>query len=219
MTDSGAGPTAATASPASVEGTAGASADRDAPLWAETLQQLANLVAHDLRNALNAVAVNLEVVRGRSARGADASAIAPFAATAANHFEIAAAAAEALLGFARPEPGPVDVAAIVARLIRLLAVGGRERLRLTDRSDGMAITAAPRDIARVAVARSVLGALGTAGSGEEVACEITADDGIFLRVICPAHVPPLPDSQVVTAAAANGIRFVSREQSLEIRFP
>ena len=188
-------------------------------MWAETLERIANVVAHDLRNALNAVAVNLEVVRGRSARGADPASIAPFAATAANHFEIAAAAAEALLGFARAEAGRLDVAAVAGRLTRLLAVGGRERLVLTDRSGGRAITVAPPDIVRVAVARSVLAALGTAGSGEEVACEITADDGIFLRVICATHAPPLPESHIVTAAAASGIRVVSQEQSLELRFP
>lgn len=210
---------AATAATAPVDQTAVASRDREAALWAETLQHMANVVAHDLRNALNAVAVNLEVVRGRSARGADASAISPFAATAANQFEIAAAAAEALLGFARPEPGRADVAALVARIGRLVSVGGADRLHVTDRSHGNAITRAPSDIARVAVARSVLGALGTAGIGEQVACEITADDGIFLRVICPSHVPPLPDPQVVAAAAASDIRILTREQSLELRFP
>lgn len=205
-----------TAGPATGEGTAVASTDREAALWADTLREIADVVAHDLRNALNAVAVNLEVVRSRSDRGADAAAIAPFAATAANHFEIAAAAAEALLGFARSEPGRVDIAMVVARLARLLAVGGKSSVRVTDRSEGRAITSAPPEIARVVVARSVLAALGT---GEGIACEISADDGIFLRVICPSHVPPLPDSQVVTAAAASGIRFVSREQSLELRFP
>lgn len=217
MTDGvGARPTKA-AAPARPEGTA--AVDRDAALWAGTLQQIATVVAHDLRNSLNAVAVNLEVVRGRSARGADAAAIAPFAATAAAHFEIAAAAAEALLGFTRPEPAQVDVAAVVGRLARLLAVGGDRRLRITDRSEGRAITGAPADIVRVAVARSVLAALGTAGTGVEVACEITADDGIFLRVICASHAPPLPESHIVTAAAASGIRVVSQEQSLELRFP
>jgi signal transduction histidine kinase len=209
-------PQDATALPAPDAGSAVASPYRDAALWAETLQQIATLVAHDLRNALNAVAVNLEVARGRSARGAEAAAIAPFAATAASHFDIAAAATEALLAFARPEPGQVDIAAVVARLTRLLAVRSHASLRITDRSGGRAITNAPGDIARVAVARSVLAALGT---GEEIACEITADDGIFLRLIGAARVPPLPDSYVVIAAAASGIHFAPRGQSLELRFP
>jgi len=187
-----------------------------AVLWGETLQTLANVVAHDLRNALNSVAVNLEVVRGRSARGAEASAIAPFAATAAASFETAAAAAEALLSFARPEPGRVDVAAVLLRLARLLAVGGDSRIDITDRSDGRATTSAVADITRAAVARSVLAAVGT---GERVACEIAVDDGIFLRVTGATRVPPLPDSELIAAALEQGIRIASGERSIELRFP
>jgi signal transduction histidine kinase len=187
-----------------------------AVLWAETLQALANVVAHDLRNALNAVAVNLEVVRGRSARGADVSAIAPFAATAAANFETAAAAAEALLSFARPEPGRVDVAAVIARLARLLAVLGEPRIEVHDRSDGRATTVAQADIARAAVARSVLAAL---DNGERAACEIAVDDGIFLRVTGATRVPPLPDSELVAAALEQGIQIASGDRSVELRFP
>ena len=185
-------------------------------LWGETLQALANVVAHDLRNGLNAVAVNLEVVRGRSARGAEASAIAPFAATASVNFERAAAAAEALLSFARPEPGRLDVAAVVVRLARLLAVGGDSRLEITDRSDGRAITSAAPDIARAAVARSVLAAVGI---GERAACEIAVDDGIFLRVTGATRVPPLPDSELIAAALEQGVRIAPAERSIELRFP
>ena len=185
-------------------------------LWGETLQALANTVAHDLRNALNAVAVNLEVVRGRSARGAEASAIAPFAATAAANFETAAAAAEALLSFARPEPGRVDIAAVVVKLARLLAVGGESRIALTDRSDGRAMTSAAPDVARAAVARSVLAAV---GKGERAECEIAVDDGIFLRVTGASSVPPLPDSELIAAALEQGIRIASGERSIELRFP
>lgn len=186
-------------------------------LWAETLQALANLVAHDFRNALNAVAVNLEVVRGRSARGADASAIAPFASTAAEHFETAAAAAEALLALTRPETGRVDVAVLLDRLSRLVAVGrSSRRIDVTDESDGRAAPDAPADIVRAAVARSVLGAL---HAGDGIACAISVDDGIFLRVTGATHVPPLPDSELVTAAGVHGIRIALRGQTLELRFP
>ena len=196
----------------------GAAAQPRSPavLWAESLQALANLVAHDFRNALNAVSVNLEVVRSRSARGAEAAAIAPFAATAAAHFETSAGAGEALVAFVRAEPEPFDVAAVVMRLSRLIAVGGQSRLQVVDRSGGRARTGAPGDIVRVAVARSVLGAV---GAGESVACEIAADDGIFLRVTGATEVPPRPDSEVVTVAATYDIRIASRGQSIELRFP
>lgn len=186
-----------------------------AALWAETLQTLAGSVAHDLRNALNAVAVNLEVVRGRSARGAEASAIAPFAATAATTFETAAAATEALLAFARGETGNVDVAAVANRLARLFAVGSRV-LTVADRSRGQALTPVPAEIVRATMARSVLGAF---SDGDAVACEITAGHGIFLTVTGATRVPPLPDSELVAAAAAHGVRFASRAQSLELHFP
>jgi hypothetical protein len=185
-------------------------------LWGETLQALANVVAHDLRNALNAVAVNLEVVRGRSGRGAEAAAIAPFAATAAANFETASAAAEALLSFARPEPGRVDVASVVVRLARLLSVSGDSRLEVADRSDGRATTSAAPDVARAAVARSVLAAVGT---GERAACEIAVDDGIFLRVTGATRVSPLPDSDLIAAALEQGIRISPGERSIELRFP
>ena len=187
-----------------------------AVLWAETLQSLANLVAHDFRNTLNAVAVNLEVVRARSARGAEPGAIAPFASTAANHFETAGGAAEALLALTRPEAGKVDVAAFLVRLSRLVAVGGPGKLRVTDRSDGRATPSAPADMVRTAVARSVLAAL---GAGEHVSCEISVDDGIFLRVTSASDALPPIDSELLTAVGVHGIHVASRGQSLELRFP
>ena len=198
---------------------AATSPDVAAALWSETLQVLAATVAHDLRNALNAVAVNLEVVRGRSARGADAAAIAPFAAVAAASFETAAAASEALLAFARAEPGDGDVAAIVARLARLLAVRDSRTVDVSDRSGGRARTRVPTDIVRTVVARSVLAAFGSGDNGDVVACEITVDDGIFLRVTVATGSPPLLEPELVAAVAQYGVRFTSRAQSLELHFP
>ena len=164
---------------------------------------------------MNGVAVNLEVVRGRSARGAAASDIAPFAATAAAQFEAASTAAEALLAFARPESDAADVSAIVHRLAKLLGLRAKSDVRVTDLSDGRARTSAPGDLVRAAVARSVLGGLGV---GESVACEITVGDGIFLNVIGERHVPT-PDSELLEIAAVHDVRITSRGQTLELRFP
>jgi signal transduction histidine kinase len=186
-------------------------------LWAEALQDLASLIAHDLRNALNAVAVNLEVVRGRSARGTEASGIASFAATAASNFESAAAATEALLALARAESAlVVDVAAIATRIGRLLSVRATNAVQVVDRSAGRATTEISGDMVRAAVARSVLTAL---SASERIACEITVDDGIFVRVTGATDDPPRPDSELAAAALAYGIHFASRGQSLELRIP
>jgi hypothetical protein len=160
------------------------------------------------------VAVNLEVVRGRSARGADASAIAPFAATAATQYEAASTAAEALLALARPHSGDVDVAEIVGQLGRLIGVRSAGSVVLDDAAKGAARTSAPGDVTRAVVARSVLGALDV---GDSVACETTVDGGIFLRVTAALHVPP--DSELVAIASVYGVRFASQGNVLEIRFP
>ena len=191
-------------------------AERAGALWVAALQAVASHVAHDFRNALNAVAVNLEVVRGRAARGAEASAIAPFATTAMAQFESASAAAEDLLALVRPEPASPDIAAIAARVARLVSLRNDAVLRLDDRSDGRARTSVPADIARAAVARSVLSAV---GQGDGITCEIGVGDGIFLLVTGATYVPPRPDPELVSVASAHGVRFTSREHTLELGFP
>jgi hypothetical protein len=45
-------------------------------------------LAHDVRNALNGVAVNLEVARSRARRGVDVQQIAPFIETAAQQLDV-----------------------------------------------------------------------------------------------------------------------------------
>jgi hypothetical protein len=192
--------------------------DRGSPaaLWAEAFQALASHIAHDFRNTMNGVAVNLEVVRARSARGAEAAAIAPFAATAAAQFEVATAGAEALLGFARSEPAPADVAAIVVRVSRLAELRTKGGMQVNDGSGGGARTSAPVELVRTAVARSVLAAL---ADGNTISCEIAVDDGIFLRVTGVTHTPPPPDPELVAIARAHGVHIVARGQSLELRFP
>jgi len=185
-------------------------------LWASALQAVANHVAHDFRNALNGVAVNLEVVRGRSARGAEVTTIAPFAATAAAEFEVASAAAEALLALARPEAGDVDVAAVIGRLSRLFSLKSPTTVQVTDQSGGRARTPVPADLVRAVVARSVLASI---GAGDTVACEIGVGDDIFLLITGAMHVPPLPDPELVAVASSHGVRFASRGLTLDLRFP
>jgi hypothetical protein len=186
-------------------------------VWAETFQALANHVAHDFRNALNGVAVNLEVVRARSSRGASAAAIAPFAATAASQFEAVTAGAEALLAFARPESAPPDVAAIITRLSHLTALKAESRLRVNDSSEGRARTSAPAAVVRALVARSVLNAL---AKDDTISCEIAVDDGIFVHVTGAGALDPSPpDPELVAIALTHGVQIVAQAQSLELRFP
>src|SRR5512142_641787 len=112
---------------------------------------LADRAAHGIKNQLNAVAVNVEVVRARSARGGDAVAVASFADTAANEFERSATVVEALLALVRPEREPVDVGTLLARFVTLNQVA-TEAPAITVRrlDDGTPVTTAPGTAVRVA---------------------------------------------------------------------
>ena len=108
-----------------------------------------------------------------------------------------------------------DVSAIVQRLAKLLMLRANSEVRVTDNSEGQARTPAPGDIVRAAVARSVLGGVGSGGS---VACEISVGDGIFLHVTGAMQLPT-PDSDLLDIAAVHDVRITSRGQMLELRFP
>ena len=57
-------------------------------LWPAALQRALARAAHDVKDALNGVSVNLEVVRSRASRAdTPASAVAPFAEAAAQQLE------------------------------------------------------------------------------------------------------------------------------------
>ena len=78
-------------------------------LWPAALQRALARAAHDVKDALNGVSVNLEVVRSRASRAdAPASAVAPFAEAAAQQLERLAALLDAVLALGRSERGPAD---------------------------------------------------------------------------------------------------------------
>src|SRR4030081_541630 len=85
-------------------------------LWLATLQRALGRASHDVRDALNGVSVNLEVVRGRAARpDARADAVAPYADAAAHQLDRLTSLIEAVLALGRAERHPVDVGATLRR--------------------------------------------------------------------------------------------------------
>ncbi|HEX6630261.1 MAG TPA: hypothetical protein VF048_04185, partial [Gemmatimonadaceae bacterium] len=134
-------------------------------LWLATLQRITDRIAHDLRNTLNGVAVNVEVVRSRAARGGDAATIAPFASVAASQVEILSSRTDALIGLVRPAQPPVDIGGLVARLVMLLrASDGKGDIDLdVPMEAGGASSAASGDATRLAVGAALLAALERGG--------------------------------------------------------
>ena len=110
---------------------------------------------HEVNNALNAVAMNLEVARLRAVPGADAGWIAPFAAAAAESHEEVVAMVQALMALAR---GPLDAAGdvreVAAQMVAVLAPGVRAKGgSLVLHGDGQPVrTIAPAAAVRLATA-------------------------------------------------------------------
>src|SRR5215207_3621711 len=89
-------------------------------LWLAALQRALGRASHDVKDALNGVSVNVEVIRGRAAKaGAPASAVGQFADAAAQQLERLTSLIEAVLALGRPEREPADVVATLRRVAAL----------------------------------------------------------------------------------------------------
>src|ERR1700737_4723121 len=86
-------------------------------LWLATLQRALARGSHDVKDALNGVSVNLEVIRSRAARPDTlASSVAPFAGAAGQQLERLTTLIEAVLALGRAEREPADVGIALRRI-------------------------------------------------------------------------------------------------------
>lgn len=176
-----------------------------AAAWLARLYELGRPATHEVRNALNGLAVNLEVVRSRAARpDAPAASVARFADAAVEQLDHLASLAEALLSFIRPVPEPVDVALLVGRLGVLLGAiargdGGTVTVSLA-RSDVSYVTGAPGDAVRLAITAMLLTAFDRAGA---LSCELVEWSRPELRLRREgSSLPSLPDDVAALVARA-----------------
>ena len=209
--------------------------------WLVTLQQLVGAVAHELRNALNGVAVNLEVVRSRCGRdGVAASALGSFAGSASGQLEQVIGMTDALLALARTGQEPAAIGRItdqVAALVRpvLAANGGSMELVV----DGDAVTRIPAEAARLFVAATVQAAVraavdeavhaaGEGGSsagldGAAISCRVrqlnTPVPGVELRVEGSFARTPVFDEGLAQLARKYAVGVVPAEDSIITTFP
>lgn len=139
-------------------------------LWLVALQRVVDKAAHEIKDSLNGVTLNLEVVRSRSQKEGSGSALAPFAEAASSQLETLSERTEALLFLARP-PKPRDESD-VARTLRHLAAllvpaaradGGRLDVSGWEQS---ARTSADQAIVRLGLASGLLGLMEQGGTGK-----------------------------------------------------
>jgi len=176
--------------------------------WLSALQKLAGRATHEIKNPLNGVAVNLEVVRSRCERAnVEASAVQPFATAAVSELQRLARLVDALLALARPATR--DLAVLSRPVITLYdalasAQGGSVTMDLTEGETG--IDMAP-DEARTALA-TTLDRMVAPGVAIRVHIARNGD-----RVVASFSGPP------VTPKLPANVRLQSGPSGLTLLFP
>lgn len=187
-------------------------------LWLGALGRLAGRAAHELKNPLNGLALNLEVVRSRSARaGTEASALAPYAAAAASELERTVPLVEAMLVLARPLSDPVDLRIALQPFLALygaIAAAGGGSLDVVYEAEQMFVNA-DGDTVRALVAEALDV---TIGSNLDVAGRVGDSQGsISIRLVGGAGRPIA--AKMERLAAEHDIRLNSDEDETLLLFP
>ena len=187
-------------------------------LWLATLRRITDRVAHDIRNALNGVAVNVEVVRSRASRGGDASTIAPFATAASAQVEILSGQVDALVSILRPAASPVDVGALLGRLVTLLHAGaGKATIELELPVDSVAVpSGAGADATGLALASVLLAAL---EHGGRTKCRLATDDVPTVYISTGVGGPLILPADIAESLTRAGILLVPSADGIAVTFP
>jgi len=194
-------------------------------LWLATLQQALARASHDVKDALNGVSVNLEVVRSRAARpDAPASAVAPFAEAAAQQLDRLSSLMEAVLALGRAEREPADVGITLRRVAAICGASSAAAdsgVTVRDDTDGDARTRVHGDAVRLALAAPLLDAVvGQKGGprAADVACELTGEPDVLV-VRMYADRPIRMPADVAETLRAAGVRWTEASHDLSLVFP
>jgi hypothetical protein len=193
-------------------------------LWLAALQRALGRAAHDVKDALNGVSVNLEVIRSRAARAdAQASTVAPFADAAAQQLDRLTGLLDAVLALGRSEREPADVGITLRRVATLCGASSAAtdaRVIVRDAVVGDARTRVPGDVVRLALVVPLLEAV-VGRNGEppgHVECELASEaDAIAVRLHAGRPVPmPL---EVAESLRAAGVTWSESADELSLVFP
>jgi hypothetical protein len=193
-------------------------------LWLAALQRALGRAAHDVKDALNGVSVNLEVVRSRAGRAdAPASTVAPYAEAATQQLERLTALLEAVLALGRIERAPTDVGVTLRSVAAVCGASNSSadaRVTLGEASVGDARTSVTGDAVRLAIVAPLLDAVtGRKGEVREpVVCELSGDaESLAVRLLADrAIIMPADAAEVLRAA---GVRWTESANELSIVFP
>ncbi|MDQ6633721.1 MAG: hypothetical protein M3Z10_03075 [Gemmatimonadota bacterium] len=188
-------------------------------LWLATLQRALARASHDVKDALNGVSVNVEVIRSRAARpDTSASAVAQFAEAAGQQLERLTTLIEAVLALGRAEREPVDVAVTLRRIATLCGASASSADAPVEvRDDGVesTLTRVRGDAVRLAITAPLLDAV--TGSdrmqpASAVVCTITEqEDDVVVSIHAAKRRVAMPDA-VAEVLRAAGVRWTEGQQ-------
>ncbi len=194
-------------------------------LWASLLQTAVGRASHEVKDALNGVSVNVEVIRGRTSReGVAASALAPFADAASQQIDRLVLLIEAVLGLSRMERTPVDIGLLVGRAAVLLSAAptaGAATVAARIDADATVSALADGTAARVAVFAPLLQYLSAEGQGgapADLHCVVTNDDA-YVRVVIEGGAPVVMPHEAIAALSDSRITWSASPTALAIAFP
>lgn len=187
-------------------------------LWLATLQEVFNRGAHEVKDVLNGVSLNLEVIRSRAASPAPrVDGLDLFAMTAAEQLELLSARIEAVLFLARPAREPADVAVILRHLAALLVPATRaDGGSLT--VDGYWTSAPTRQPARATRLALASGLLALTRDGGTSRCRLETGSDIVVRFSHESAATRSIDPAIVSTITEHGIRHTRSDNDLLLVF-
>ena len=195
-------------------------------LWLLTLQRAVGRASHDVKDALNGVSVNVEVVRSRAARPeAPAAAVAQFAEAAGHQLERLTTLIEAVLALARVERSPADVGVTLRRVVTICGASASSadaRVMLVDGSAmGSSQTSVHGDVVRLALLAPLLDLVTGSDRAHPlsgVTCTIAGTADAVVVVIAAEQRRGVMADDVADVLRAAGVRWTGGEE-LSLAFP
>jgi hypothetical protein len=192
-----------------------------AGLWLGALRALVGAAAHEIRNPLNGVALNLEVLLTRSRRqGMPAEELTGFASAATDDLRKAISLVDALLEVNRLLPMPAQLTAAlqpVAVMAEAVASARGGSLTVSFPDQLAPAVKLPGDAVRGALAAALLpGAL----AGAAMCCLVVYEPGeVIVSIETETMLASPPDDEAGAGIAACGIGLELAPHAIKLRFP
>jgi hypothetical protein len=188
-------------------------------LWAKKQREVMDLAAHEIKGAMNAISVNLEVAHSRvEAARTDRDAVLPFLTAARQGLENFGPLHEATLFLNRlPRDDGADIALTLKHMGRLLVPAAKaDGITLAvEGYEVSTVTGAPNVGVRLALASGLL-ALIKEGGGK---CTLERQPETVVRFSHQSAKAVNLEPEVTTALAQHGIKARRSAQDLQIVFP